>query len=121
MDYSLYTIAPETILKWVLIGFAFAFFLKDLQKKMNQSAVNVKAAASIAITISIVSLFLLIGGFDTTIIAILSFGSGIILHLIVFAGYRFLSHFFSKNKQINKRIRSNSNIAKSHISSVNRL
>lgn len=95
MDVGLYTIHFDFILKWMLIGFAVTFFIKDIQKSIYKKPIHLKAAIVFAISLSILLLLLLIEGYDITIVAILSFGAGIITHLALFTIYSQLHRFFT--------------------------
>lgn len=116
MDFGMYSIDPETVLKWILIGFAVAFFLRDFQKKKSSPHVTMQVSFVIAITLSIILLFLLVAGADNTVVALLGIGGGIVLHLFTVAMYRLMLWIKSKQFSKSKQLQTNSSIAKSNIS-----
>lgn len=115
MSFSWYSILLDAA-KWMLVGFAVGFFIRDVQKKFNRKKIHIKAATVLAITLSIVLLFLLVGGYDVTILAILATGTGIVLHLLAVAFYRGVSNISLVTRVKNKPL--NSSSAMSHTSLV---
>lgn len=103
MDPGFYTIPFDIILKWMLVGFAITFFLKDFQRHIHKGLMHIQAAWVLAISISIVLLFLLIEGYDLTIISILSIGGGMVLHLLVLTVVTKLYQFFPAKPLIHSK------------------
>lgn len=82
MDFSQYGITAEIIGRWLILGIATGYLLTRFQKSFFHEYLPLQAAFLLAVVISTLLLFLLLLGFIGTIIAILSFGSGILFFLI---------------------------------------
>lgn len=83
MDFSLYGISLEMVVKWMFIGIACTWTVQDIQYRFTRSRFPITSAFFLAATISFVLLLLLLLGFIVTIVSILSFGMGTLIYLSV--------------------------------------